>query len=446
MKTKIKNVIGSLARRVVKSKNVVVNFDELSLSARRKPFAKVVVKPYFARFKKINAPSVEEEIQFNQLQFIHSSKKWECLNSLGTNLHNRGKDYQAAMCFAESLRLNPSNDETYKMLMKTLDSTKRVYPISLEEDSCMFSVVMGTYNKTYEIKESIQSVLDQTCQDFELIIVNDGGSDEVKEIVDSFHSSKIRYFKLDHNRGLCAAFNFAIQKAKGCYIAYLDDDDVYYPDHLESFKEIFDQTGCPIAYSNTKGIWGRQRGEHFDPERMAFLWDKEYSKEEMIRNIYIGNLSLIHKKSVLEKTGLYREGLEMALDQDMLLRMASHYDFYHLSRVTGEYRQRISNSVNSNYLSACFYGEMVQLYYAFFNGNLALLKYFLVKNQKAKAQEYYDKIRNAYAGHFKIKFILEELITIADKLGDKAFSKCLKDDYQIVKNIDIQKISTKKNK
>jgi glycosyltransferase involved in cell wall biosynthesis len=101
-----------------------------------------------------------------------------------------------------------------------------------------FSVVIPTYNRADIISATILSVIKQSHIDWELIIIDDGGSDNTKDVVNSFKDSRIKYFwKSNGERG--AARNFGTQKAKGDYVFFLDSDDILYPTHLQhAFKKI----------------------------------------------------------------------------------------------------------------------------------------------------------------------------------------------------------------
>lgn len=101
-----------------------------------------------------------------------------------------------------------------------------------------FSVIIPLYNKEGQIKTTLQHVLSQNFVDFEIIIVNDDSTDKSLEIVQSFSDDRITIFSQE-NQGASSARNFAIKMAKGKYMALLDADDVWYPNHLEEhYKSI----------------------------------------------------------------------------------------------------------------------------------------------------------------------------------------------------------------
>ncbi len=100
--------------------------------------------------------------------------------------------------------------------------------------SPMISVVMPVFNVAPYVKDAVQSVLDQTYTDFELIAVDDGSSDQSVEILESFSDGRIRIIRHEHNRGVAAARNTGISAAEGEFLAFLDADDLMVPSRLEN--------------------------------------------------------------------------------------------------------------------------------------------------------------------------------------------------------------------
>lgn len=99
------------------------------------------------------------------------------------------------------------------------------------------SVILPTYNRAFLIKETIESVLTQTYQDFELIIVDDASNDPTPDVVAGFRSDKIKYFKVE-KRGRSGARNFGLKRATGSYISFIDSDDLFLPHKLEKQVEL----------------------------------------------------------------------------------------------------------------------------------------------------------------------------------------------------------------
>ena len=108
----------------------------------------------------------------------------------------------------------------------------------------LFSVIIPTYNRAYFITKTIESVLNQTCSSFELIIVDDGSSDSTEKVVGGIKDKRIKYHK-KNNAERAAARNFGVSKAKGDYITFLDSDDLLYPKYLEE-ANLFIETNNEI--------------------------------------------------------------------------------------------------------------------------------------------------------------------------------------------------------
>jgi len=117
-----------------------------------------------------------------------------------------------------------------------------------------FSVIMPTYNQSTFIRRAIKSLQRQTCQDWELIIINDGCTDDTEEFISDFLTDKrISYLKNSKNQGLGYALNQGLEKARYDFIAYLPSDDFYFDNHLELFRQKFEQyEDVALVYSGMK--------------------------------------------------------------------------------------------------------------------------------------------------------------------------------------------------
>jgi len=103
----------------------------------------------------------------------------------------------------------------------------------MQKEKPLITVITPTYNRANLLPRAIKSVLDQTYQNFELIIVDDGSTDNTEEVVRTFFDERIKYFKHKKNKGVLGARNTGFKLAKGKYIAFLDDDDELFPEALE---------------------------------------------------------------------------------------------------------------------------------------------------------------------------------------------------------------------
>ena len=102
----------------------------------------------------------------------------------------------------------------------------------------MVSVIIPTYNRADTIKRSIESVLSQSYQDFEIIIIDDGSTDDTYRVVKEIRDTRICYIKGDKRMGANAARNIGVQRAKGEFIAFQDSDDIWRKDKLENQRVV----------------------------------------------------------------------------------------------------------------------------------------------------------------------------------------------------------------
>src|SRR5258705_10332336 len=95
------------------------------------------------------------------------------------------------------------------------------------------SVIIPTYNRAECLRSAITNVLNQTFQDFEIVVVDDSSQDHTREVVNSLDDKRIKYIRHERNKGVAAARNTGVSNAKGDYIAFLDDDDEWFPEKLK---------------------------------------------------------------------------------------------------------------------------------------------------------------------------------------------------------------------
>ena len=336
------------------------------------------------------------DLTYLQLKWLYSNEKWRYLNEIAKLYMNDGKNSIAYMCLIASLDANPIQPEIFELTESLKERSDPKMAERLRDDKVTVSVIMPTYNRGAEIKESIQSVLNQSFKDFELIIVNDGGSDGVKDIVASFCSEKIKYFKLDRNKGLAGALNEGILRAEGKYIAYLDDDDIYYPNHLETLIGFIEKhPGCDFIYSNAWWCSGEIKGEAF-VEKSRKLLDRRpdrFDRDLLFWINYISTLNVLHKKECFKKSGLFNEDLKVVMDWELWLRFALEHNFNQLNGITGEYRFKGNNMSTVDELTMTFLPMVIRRYYEVNCGKIVFLKHYLRVDQREKAEGiYYDML------------------------------------------------------
>ncbi len=385
------------------------------------PENKFAANKFIAKYEAIANYTDKDYLTYLQLKYLHHGKKWKTLNKIAYYLKDQKCYSLVNLCLMESLRLNRCQPEIFELAQTFVKNTMPRFPEYLHEDQCSVSIIMATNRGSSEIKGSIQSVLDQTFKDFELIIINDGGPETIKNIVDQFASDKIRYIRLEKNVGSAKARNEAICHAKGKYIAYLDDDDVYYPDHLEVLTKALKKEGLRFAYTNSQGVLGELDDGEFKRSKVAFVWDKDFNPDTLVENLYITTCSIMHEKSVFKEVGLFYEDWPHSYDWEFWLRCATKYNFIHISQCTNEYRLKQNNRTVEDRTGAFFFGDLVCKFHAFFKGNISCVKFYLAGNQYNVAKKLYKEIKEEASNYFKTEAITDELINLACYFNDDKF-------------------------
>ena len=118
----------------------------------------------------------------------------------------------------------------------------------------LVSIITPAYNSAKFIAETIQSVQNQTYENWEMIVVDDGSSDETVAIVQAFidEDKRIQCYKLEQNSGPAVARNFAIEKAKGAFMTFIDADDIWFPNFIENSIKTIEKTGVSFVFSSYK--------------------------------------------------------------------------------------------------------------------------------------------------------------------------------------------------
>lgn len=184
----------------------------------------------------------------------------------------------------------------------------------------MISIIIPLYNKEHYIANTIKSVLTQTYTDFELIIVNDGSTDNSNDIVSKFTDKRIKIIN-QTNQGVSVARNTGINIAQGTFIAFLDADDEWCPEYLEKMYQL------TIKYPNYSVFCTGQinRVIHTLPKGISIIEDHcKYNY------IFFTGCMFIRKK-IFQEVGLFKEGIQLGEDRDMWLRICCKYKTVYLN-------------------------------------------------------------------------------------------------------------------
>ncbi len=196
------------------------------------------------------------------------------------------------------------------------------------------SVVIPTYNRAPFIRRSIDSVLRQTYRDFEIIVADDGSTDNTKDIIFSY-GKYVRYIHLEH-RGTASARNAGIEASEGELIAFLDSDDYFTLENLE-IKVLFLEShlATPWVYSD----WQYVNLEGYEMEKGSSKFN--YAEKQLVGNIFeelvksrnfISPCTVLVRKSVLEDVGYFDPDIPSQEDYDLWLRISLNYPIHYIDR------------------------------------------------------------------------------------------------------------------
>ena len=187
----------------------------------------------------------------------------------------------------------------------------------------LISVVLPTYNRALDLKKAIDSVLIQTYPHFELIVVDDGSSDETMQMMETIKDERILFIRQQVNKGAAASRNTGIRASKGKYVAFLDSDDTWHPDKLEKQYQLLSKSessvgGCVTYYDliYPNRIINRQ-----------IPIQKDFYKQSLLGCNLSPGSTLMFKKECLEKIGLQNESLKRFEDWEWQIRFSQHYSW-----------------------------------------------------------------------------------------------------------------------
>lgn len=227
--------------------------------------------------------------------------------------------------------------EKYNWLKPKLNKSK----ITFDNYYPLVSIIIPTTRPDF-LTRSINSILQQTYQNFEILLIKDGG-ENINNLIESFNDPRINYFHQEEKKGVSAARNIGLKTAKGKYIAYLDDDDFYYPNHLETLVDFLENNNYQVAYTDahcSKEV--EYKGEWLSHSREIIYCHDFNINALLVRNLFPIN-TIIHDRKCIFETGFFDEGLATHEDWDFWIRMGLKYPFYHINKTTCAFTIREGN-------------------------------------------------------------------------------------------------------
>jgi len=205
----------------------------------------------------------------------------------------------------------------------------------------MFSVIIPLYNKEFSVGKTIESVLIQTFEEFEIVIVNDGSTDNSLEVIQQFNDSRIKIIDKS-NGGVSSARNRGVKEAKYDWVCFLDADDLWMEGHLETLIQMIEQFSQYRVFSASYVV-SDEEFIHIQDSSVIIIED--YFKEAIKRHFFWTSVTCIHA-SVFDDVGDFDINLNRGEDLELWARIGRKYSFVRSKKITGIYRIDAENRSN----------------------------------------------------------------------------------------------------
>lgn len=247
-----------------------------------------------------------------------------------------------------------ASSEVYKLWLRRITGRAEDYSVAREIDlndekaieycrdnklyrAPLVSIIMPTYNRAYTIAEAIQSVIDQSYQNWELLVCDDGSTDKTSLVVDQFADDRIRYMNFEKSNGAITR-NKGLSLARGEYIAYLDSDNMWHPLYLEiMMRHLTRSCARPLAYC------GYVDTEIVRAEvKVQSLSNKQFDVIQLTNRNFIDLNTICHHSNLIAWLGDFDEGLVRLQDWDLTLRFLSIFNPINVPLYLAYYRRNVA--------------------------------------------------------------------------------------------------------
>ncbi|MBI5724141.1 MAG: glycosyltransferase [Planctomycetes bacterium] len=210
-----------------------------------------------------------------------------------------------------------------------------------QSDRPFFSVVMPVYNHAAYVAEAVRSVIKQTFADWQLVVVDDGSKDDSPRIVRELAQNDTRITLIQQvNAGPAVARNAGLERAGGCWLTYIDSDDLWFPDALANYRKFIDE------HPDAQFIYGYRHRLDEDgsiTELPGEYQDRQTGTAELFQRMYLSHLCVCYRRELLDKAGRYDPNLRSCEDYELYLRISLHCRFAPLGKPTGLRRRHGTN-------------------------------------------------------------------------------------------------------
>ncbi len=204
----------------------------------------------------------------------------------------------------------------------------------------LVSIIVRTKDRPGLLRRAIKSIVAQTHRPIEIVLVNDGGADApIDALTPLLGDVSLEYIGFEENRGRSIAANEGIERARGDHIGFLDDDDIQYPDHVETLLSAMEEDNATVAYDQVQAVyykWPEADAEDLVKIRDSHLYDSRFDGSRLLFENYIPLNALLFSAPLLKAHG-FDESIEINEDWDLLIRLSERHSFRFTPRTTAEY-------------------------------------------------------------------------------------------------------------
>jgi glycosyltransferase involved in cell wall biosynthesis len=215
--------------------------------------------------------------------------------------------------------------------------------------SNLVSVIIPAFNSERYLSDAVESVLNQTYKNFELIVVNDGSTDRTEEILKQYFD-RIQYI-YQHNKGVAAARNTGIRVSKGEYVAFLDSDDIWAKNNLRlQINYLKNNPDIGLIYGEIVNFNGHETDEELWSVIMETPRPKGHIFQDLILACLFQTSTVMVRRRVLDTVGFFNESLPLGEDYDLWLRIAANHKVGYVPDMLCKYRRHASSLTATNLL------------------------------------------------------------------------------------------------
>jgi len=287
------------------------------------------------------------------------------------------------------------------------------------KNSPLVSVIIPTYNRALLLGRAIQSILNQTYQNFEIIIVDDCSNDDTEKVVKRFYDERVRYIRHKERKGAAAARNTGIKAARGEYVAFQDSDDEWLSEKLEKQIRAFKNGSSDLGVVYTS-LWQIGNG------RKTYIPSSDIKQKEgnihdvLLETNFISTPTAVVKKKCFERAGMFDENLPRVQEWDLWIRISKHYRFRHIDEpLVNAYLQHDSISRNMNalivarkYISVKYFDEISKKPKLLGKHYFAIGTLLCLNGEIEEGRSYFFKAIKTYP--FNTKLLFSTLFSLLD--------------------------------